>query len=146
MERLINRNPFRGNMVDEFKQWGISIPNLSKIFGGILTLWGAFSYFAQSADPPSITALIPAFMGFPLLMLGLLSDYNPANRHHFMHASMVMALLMALAGGLRLATNFSDMSTLVLVSHVLLTGLGAAFVFAGVRSFRHARLRRGDAQ
>ena len=146
MERLINRNPVRGNMVDEFKQWGISIPNLSKIFGGILTLWGAFSYFAQSADPPSITALIPAFMGFPLLMLGLLSDYNPAIRHHFMHASMVMALLMALAGGLRLATNFSDMSTLVLVSHVLLTGLGAAFIFAGVRSFRHARLRRGDAQ
>ncbi len=146
MERLINRNPSRGNMVDEFKQWGISIPNLSKIFGGILTLWGAFSYFAQSADPPSITALIPAFMGFPLLMLGLLSDYNPANRHHFMHASMVMALLMALAGGLRLATNFSDMSTLVLVSHVLLTGLGGSFIFAGVRSFRHARLRRGDAQ
>jgi len=77
--------------------------------------------------------------------MGTLSDYSPKNRHHFMHASMVVALLMAFAGGSRLAISFSDMSGLVLISHILLTTLGIAFLFAGIRSFRHARLsREGD--
>lgn len=77
--------------------------------------------------------------------MGTLSDYSPTNRHHFMHASMIVALLMALAGGSRLAISFSDMSGLVLISHVLLTTLGVAFLFAGIKSFRHARLsREGD--
>lgn len=62
-----------------------------------------------------------------------------------MHASMIVALLMALAGGSRLAISFSDMSGLVLISHILLTTLGIAFLFAGIKSFRHARLsREGD--
>ena len=77
--------------------------------------------------------------------MGTLSDYSPTNRHHFMHASMIVALLMALAGGFRLAISFSDMSRLVLISHILLTTLGIAFLFAGIKSFRHARLsREGD--
>ena len=77
--------------------------------------------------------------------MGILTDYSPTNRHHFMHASMIVALLMALAGGFRLAISFSDMSRLVLISHILLTTLGIAFLFAGIKSFRHARLsREGD--
>ena len=77
--------------------------------------------------------------------MGILTDYSPTNRHHFMHASMIVALLMALAGGFRLAISFSDMSGLVLISHILLTTLGIAFLFAGIKSFRHARLsREGD--
>lgn len=132
-------------MTNDFKQWGMTIPNLSKAFGGILVVWGVFSYLTQTSDPPSITALIPSFMGAPLLIMGTLSDYSPTNRHHFMHASMIVALLMALAGGYRLAIRFSDMSGLVLISHILLTTLGIAFLFAGIKSFRHARLsREGD--
>ena len=91
---------------------------------------------------PSPTALIPAFMGLPLLIMGMLSKFNEANRHHYMHASMAVALIMFLAGAWRMATSFSEMSNLVLVSHMLLVLVGASFIFAGVKSFRHARLSR----
>ena len=96
---------------------------------------------AEGADP-SITAMIPAFMGLPLVMMGVLSKFNEANRHHYMHASMAVALIMFLAGAGRMVSGFSEMSNLVLVSHLLLVLVGASFIFAGVKSFRHARLNR----
>ena len=137
--------PVRLIMDNEFTQWGMTIPGLANTYGCILILWGLFSYFTQNpaegADP-SITAMIPAFMGLPLLMMGVLSKLNEANRHHYMHVSMVIALLMFLAGAFRMGTNFSEMSNLVLISHMLLVLVGASFIFAGVRSFRHARLSR----
>ena len=57
-------------MEDTFTFSGLTIPNLAKVAGGILVIWGLVAYFMQSADPPSITAMIPAFMGAPLLILG----------------------------------------------------------------------------
>jgi hypothetical protein len=132
-------------MGDEFTQWGMTIPGLANMYGCILIFWGLFSYFAQTppegADP-SITAMIPAFMGLPLLLMGVLSKFNEANRHHYMHASMAVALIMFLAGASRMLTSFSEMSNLVLVSHMLLVLVGGSFVFAGIKSFRHARLNR----
>ena len=81
-----------------FTFMGMSVSNLAKLFGGILVAWGVVAYFMQSSDPPSITAMIPAFMGLPLLSLGLLSDWNESNSHHYMHAAMVFALLMLMDG------------------------------------------------
>ena len=132
-------------MSEEFTQWGITIPGLANMYGCILIFWGLFSYFAQppaEGSDPSITAMIPAFMGLPLVMMGVLSKFNEANRHHYMHVSMVVALIMLLAGGWRMVKNFSEMSNLVLISHMLLVLVGASFIFAGVKSFRHARLVR----
>jgi hypothetical protein len=48
----------------------------SIIVGSLLVLLGTVSYgliAAFSADAPSVTALIPAFAGAPILLLGLLS-------------------------------------------------------------------------
>ena len=140
-------------MGDEFTQWGMTIPGLANMYGCILILWGLYCYLSQTPDgsltidldelvDPSPTALIPAFMGLPLLIMGMLSKFNEANRHHYMHASMALALIMFLAGASRMMTSFSEMSNLVLVSHMLLVLVGASFVFAGVKSFRHARLNR----
>tara|TARA_B100001113_G_scaffold343726_1_gene331325 strand:+ start:1055 stop:1459 length:405 start_codon:yes stop_codon:yes gene_type:complete len=132
-------------MSNEFTQWGMTVPGLSNLYGCILIAWGVFSYFSQTPPPgedPSITAMIPAFMGLPLLMMGVLSKFNEANRHHYMHASMVVALVMFLAGSSRMLMSFSEMSELVLVSHMLLVLVGASFIFVGVKSFRHARLNR----
>ena len=109
--------------------------------GVILSVWGVIAYSIQSADPPSITAMIPAFFGLPMLVLGFLSVKNPANRHHYMHASMVFGLLMAL-GGVRIATTFDGMSWLGIVSHLLLLLVGISFMVVGIMSFRSARLER----
>ena len=128
-------------MSDEFTAFGMTIPRIAILNGAVLTLWGVISYFMQSADPPSITALIPAFMGFPMLALGVLSERNDKNRHHFMHISMVLALVMTI-GGARIVTGYSDMSTLAIISHLLLLQVGISFIIVGIKSFRFARLQR----
>ena len=130
-------------MSEEFTAFGMTIPRIAILNGAILTAWGVISYFMQSADPPSITALIPVFMGFPMLTLGMLSEKNAKNRHHYMHASMALALVMTI-GGARIVTGYSDMSTLAIISHLLLLQVGISFIIVGVKSFRHARLQREE--
>ena len=128
-------------MSSEFKMFGMTVPQIAITDGAILSAWGLIAYSIQSADPPSITAMIPAFFGFPMLALGLLSVKNPANKHHYMHASMVFALLMAL-GGARIATTIDGMSWLGIVSHLLLLLVGVSFMVVGIMSFRSARIER----
>lgn len=126
-------------MSEEFRLLGISVPRIAILNGVVLSAWGVIAYFIQSSDPPSITALIPAFMGLPMLLLGFLSEINPSNRHHYMHACMVVALVMAL-GGARVVLG--GMSWLAIVSHLLLLQAGVSFTIVGIMSFRHARLQR----
>ena len=128
-------------MSEEFTVFGMTIPRIAILNGAILTAWGIISYFMQSADPPSITALIPAFMGFPMLALGMFSEKNAKNRHHYMHASMALALVMTI-GGARIVTGYSEMSNLAIISQLLLLQVGISFIIVGVKSFRHARLQR----
>ncbi|MED5267695.1 MAG: hypothetical protein VYB00_02605, partial [Candidatus Thermoplasmatota archaeon] len=73
-------------MSEEFRVLGMRVPRIAILNGVVLCAWGVIAYFIQSSDPPSITALIPAFMGLPMLILGFLSESNPSNRHHYMHA------------------------------------------------------------
>ncbi|MAH98141.1 MAG: hypothetical protein CMA12_02160 [Euryarchaeota archaeon] len=126
-------------MGEGFTFLGMTVPKIAMINGGVLVLWGIASYFLQDADPRSITALIPAIIGFPMVVLGVLSILNEENRHHYMHASMVFALVMILGGA---RVFFSDMSTLAATSHLLLIVTGSSFTFVGIKSFRHARIQR----
>ena len=128
-------------MAEHFTMMGQTVPRIAIIQGSILSSWGALAYFVQSADPPSVTALIPALMGFPMIILGVLSEINDVNRHHYMHASMILALVMAI-GGSRLIVGWSEMSGLALISHLFLLVGGISFIVIGVISFRHARLVR----
>ena len=126
-------------MSDEFTVSGLTIPRIAIYEGAILVLWGVAAYIIS--DQSSITAMIPSFMGAPLMILGLLSEKIPGMRHHLMHASMVMALLMVL-GGARVFADFSDMSNLAISSHIILIFVGATFMICGIMSFRAARLAR----
>ena len=128
-------------MGEEFCFLGMTVPRIAILNGIVLCIWGVFAYFFQASDPPSLTALIPAIFGFPMLLMGAFSEWNDANRHHYMHASMVIALVMTL-GGARVVLNFSGMSVLGIVSHLLLLQVGISFTIVGILSFRHARLRR----
>lgn len=126
-------------MSDEFTVSGLAIPRIAIYEGAILVLWGIAAYIIS--DQSSVTAMIPSFMGAPLMILGLLSEKIPDMRHHLMHASMVLALLMVL-GGARVFTDFSDMSNLAISSHIILIFVGATFMVCGIMSFRAARLAR----
>ena len=63
---------------------------ISIVFGIILIILGLVSYFGISSE--SITALIPAFVGVPILILGFLS-LNEKYLKHSMHAAAVLMLL-----------------------------------------------------
>ena len=126
-------------MGDQFTVSGLTIPRIAIYEGSILVLWGIAAYIIS--DQSSITAMIPSFMGAPLLLLGILSERMPDMRHHLMHASMVLALLMVL-GGARVFADFSDMSNLAISSHIILIFVGVTFMVCGIMSFRAARLAR----
>ena len=134
----IKLNHSRKLMSNEFRFLGLTIPNLAMLSGSILILWGFFSYIAS--DSGSITALIPSFFGVPLIILGFLSIRNESNRHHYMHASMIVALISVL-GGFRIF-QIEDASNLTLVSHLILLVVGIIFMIGGILSFRHARKLR----
>ena len=63
---------------------------LSIAFGIILIILGLVSYFGISSE--SITALIPAFLGIPVFVLGLIA-LNEKYLKHTMHGAAVLMLL-----------------------------------------------------
>jgi hypothetical protein len=63
---------------------------LSIAYGVIFILMGLISYFGISSE--SITALIPAFFGVPMLILGWLG-LNEKYLKHTMHGAAVLMLL-----------------------------------------------------
>ena len=68
------------------------------IFGIILTLLGLIAYFGISSE--SITALIPAFFGVPVIILGWLA-LNEKYRKHSMHIAAALMLLGFIGTGIR---------------------------------------------
>ena len=63
---------------------------ISLTFGVIFILMGLISYFGISSE--SITALIPAFFGIPMLILGWLG-LNEKYLKHTMHIAAILMLL-----------------------------------------------------
>ncbi len=130
-------------MDEEFTFLGLTMPKLATYEGAFLVLWGIGAYFASGQA--SITAMIPAFMGTPLLLLGVLSERMPHMRHHLMHAAMVVALVMV-AGGARIFGKLGEASDLAIASHIVLVIVGATMMTGGILSFRAARLAREAAE
>ncbi|MGB5289107.1 MAG: hypothetical protein WBQ32_09350 [Ignavibacteriaceae bacterium] len=63
---------------------------LSIGLGIVLILLGLISYFGISSE--SITALIPAFIGVPMIVLGFLA-LNEKYKKHTMHGAAVLMLI-----------------------------------------------------
>ena len=117
--------------MEEFQCCNLSVPKISKIAGGILTAWGAVAYLLTMT---SITAMIPAFMGAPILLMGFLAEKNPEKRKLFMHISVTFGLLAAL-GGLRILTMLGGPYDLAFASHAVLLLVGGVYTFICVKSF-----------
>ena len=128
-------------MDDEFTIAGFTIPRIAIYEGAFLVLWGIAAYIISGQS--SITAMIPSFMGAPLMILGILSERMPNMRHHLMHAAMVLSLVMVM-GGARVFAQFSEMSNLAISSHVVLILVGVCFMVCGIMSFRAARIAREE--
>jgi uncharacterized membrane protein len=108
---------------------------------------GSYLYAGRSAAEgtrPSVTALIPAFAGLPILVLGVVA-LNESARKHAMHGVSVLALLAFLLPAGRLGMQLArgvEVKTTILMPLVLMAVLSAILLAGCVRSFIAARLRR----
>jgi len=105
------------------------------IFAALLIVLGLGAYFATSTQ----TALLPAYPGILLAVLGGLALVFSNARRHLMHAAAVVALLGALAPAAALTVRAADMSPLALSINLAMLGLCAILLVLMVRSFIAAR-------
>ncbi|MHC5114717.1 MAG: hypothetical protein ACYTGP_09845 [Planctomycetota bacterium] len=117
-------------------------------FGLVLVLLGLGAYaYALTGEQASMTALIPAFFGVPILILGLATTKWPARRAMFMHIAVLIAVL-GLAGAARGLTSLPALvggdevaRPAAVVVQSIMAVLCLAYVVAAVRSFVAARAK-----
>jgi len=126
------------------------MPKHSIIFGGAMILLGLLAYFLTGRA--SVTALIPAFFGLPILLLGLGSVLRPALRKHLMHAAAAIALLafFGTVGSLRFALYMISVGPAhvdnpnAVIVQSLMALLSGAYLYFSIRSFIEARRNRAE--
>ena len=115
--------------------------NLTVRVGLVLILMGLGGYLATGMA--SVTALIPAFFGLPIAVLGQIAK-NEARRKHAMHGAVLLGLIgfLGSARGLlalpQLLAGTAERPTAVAMQ-ALMALLLAVFVVLCVRSFIAAR-------
>ncbi len=123
---------------EDFKVFSLSIELLTAFYGLFMIIW-AFSISSISGSS-SITSMIPAFIGFPLVLIGLISMIKPRFRKALMHVAVLIGLL-AFLGGLDFFRGmfnnyYAGLSKLML----LITGL--VYVYFCVQSFLFVRRQK----
>ena len=114
------------------------------LVGLVLIVMGVGSYFGSGMV--SITALIPAFFGVPIALLGVVAR-DESRRKHAMHGAIVLALLgfmgsvpgLLKVGSLLNGTAVRPMATAM---QAIMAVLLAVFIVLCVRSFIAARKAR----
>ncbi|MFI5236641.1 MAG: hypothetical protein ACHQLA_01730 [Ignavibacteriales bacterium] len=116
-------------------------------FGIILIILGLISYFGISSE--SVTALIPAFLGIPVLILGLLA-LNEKYLKHAMHVAVVLMLLGfgGTVGGLIKFFRMLNGEVLERPSAITIQAIMAVlcliFLIFAIKSFIDARRKRSE--
>ena len=110
------------------------------VFSIVLILLGFAGYFGTGTS--SLTALIPAFFGLVMLILGILARSDAA-RKHAMHAAATVALV-GLIGALfsLLRTPLDLRPAMAVFSQVAMIVLMAIFLALCIKSFRDSRRAR----
>jgi hypothetical protein len=115
--------------------------------GLLLILLGVGPYltlFVIAEGTPSFTALIPTFLGIPILVLGLLAQKDSL-RMHAMHLVSLLALIGFVLPAGRLAMQLakgSAMKPMAAASLILMAVLCGTLLLLCVKSFLDARRAR----
>lgn len=121
------------------------LPNLTILYGVVLILLGIGGYLAGGSS--SATALIPAFFGLPVALLGWVAR-NEKWRKHAMHVAVMLGLLGLLGtfrGLLQLPALIDGTAArpLAVVSQSIMAVLSLIYVAFCVKSFIDARRVKG---
>jgi uncharacterized membrane protein HdeD (DUF308 family) len=118
----------------------VPLARVTIVFGVLLIVLGVIPFAMSGAK----TALIPAYVGVVLAVLGAVA-INRGARKHAMHAAVIVGLLGFLAAAGRLGSSMSSgkaPSALGATSLGLMALLTLVFVVLCVRSFVQARRQR----
>jgi len=119
----------------------MNLPKMTIAIGVLLILQGVGFYVVT--ETKSITALIPTFIGLPILILGCVA-LKESVRKHAMHGAVTFALFGLLAPIGRIASAGLKFSAAG-VSLVLMIVLCGGLLILGVKSFIDARRRQANA-
>lgn len=112
----------------------------SVMFGSLLVMIGAVGYVVT--DMVSVTALIPAFFGLVIIILGVMA-YAPARRKLAMHLAMGVALLGVLGSAGGIVGVLRGLGGGVVgaadIARALMALSLVAYLVIGIRSFIAAR-------
>lgn len=91
----------------------------------------------------SITALIPAFFGIVIAVLGALAQSKESLRKHLMHGALLVALIGFIVPTVRLLSSASKLTlSAAVVSQAAMALLCLLFLIIGLQSFFNARRSR----
>lgn len=116
--------------------------NITIVVGLILISLGMGGYFGTGT--PSVTALIPAFFGGPILLLGALA-LKDSLRKHAMHLAVMIGLLGclgAIANVVRVLMKGDEIKPVAFGMTIAMGVVCGIFVVLCVRSFIQARKAR----
>lgn len=124
----------------------MNVPSISKFTGAALIIVGLAGYYLTGAA--SLTALIPAYLGFLLGIFGYFASIRPHLKKHMMHGSAIVALL----GIIGTLTAIPDFFTVIsggdvpnpaaVVSRTITAVICIVFMVIAVKSFIDARKNR----
>ncbi|MDC3081655.1 hypothetical protein OA385_04895 [Paracoccaceae bacterium] len=123
---------------EDFRVFSLSIELLTALYGLFMIIWAfSISFISESS---SITSLVPAFVGFPLVLIGFISMIKPTLRKALMHIAVLIGII-AFLGGLdffrgMFANYYAGLSKLML----LITGF--AYVYFCIQSFIFVRRQK----
>ena len=128
-------------MEDKFTFFGIEMDRFTVAYGCFLIIWALIVSILTNSN--SFTSWIPAFIGAPIALMGILTILYPSKRKIWMHVAMLLGLL-AFLGGLDFFRGISDpdgpFKVLAAgVSKLMLFLSGGVYIFGSVRSFLWAR-------
>ena len=124
---------------NEFRFAGITMPTMTIGYGLLLVIWAA----AFSIGSKSMPSWIPAMIGAPILLSGILARIAPAKRKIWMHIAVLFGLL-AFLGGFRFFAAMGSEAGLfgkpkAAASQLMLLITGGIYTISCVRSFIWAR-------
>lgn len=117
----------------------MNMPRITVAVGVVLILQGVGFYVGVSSK--SVTALIPAFVGAPILILGILA-FKDALRQRAMLAAGLLAVLGFLAAIGRMVSAGLNVATAAGISVLILAVLTGSFLCLSVKSFIDERRRK----
>ena len=120
------------------------MPSVSIVCGVLLILIGIAGYvYGMMNGNASVTAMIPAFFGIVLAILGAAAGAKENLRKHLMHAAVMIGLIGFIIPAGRLISRLGDLTlSAAVVSQILMALVCLIFVILCIKSFADARRNR----